>query len=235
MRVVTIANRQPTESYYCFVEMLNSCRRFGHEPLILGNDGSSYQGLGTKPLILKRAIEQGKISDEHMIFTDAFDVVFQSDPALAVARAFIDYPKRIVFNAEKNLFPANPNDNHPESPTPWRYLNSGFIVGPTDIFLSCLKAIDPNDMRPDRQREDGSWDTPNDQETWQRLYCKGELPISLDFKCEIAQTLCGVNEDELDFSGSNIVNKVTGETPVSFHLNGSKEFWKPRILSKLGL
>lgn len=234
MKVVTIASHTPQESYYCYAEMLASCRRWGHEPLVLGQNGS-YGGLATKPILLRQAIESGQIPDEHIVFMDAFDVLFQDDPALAIARGMLDHSGKIVFNAERNLFPANPDDIHPESPTPWRYLNSGFAVGPTDVFLKCINMLPQDELRADRQREDKSWDTPNDQKLWQDLYCSGQAPIAIDSSCQIAQTMCDVKEDELDFSERKIRNKVTGETPVGIHLNGPKEFWLPRVLSKLGL
>lgn len=230
MEIVTISSRTPTESYFFFDSFIKSCNRFGFDPIVLGRNHGEYQGLGTKPTILKRAIDNGTIKSKWMIFTDSWDVVFQSDPN--------EIPKKekIVFNAEKHCFPERKlAAHHPPCQSPFRYLNSGFAVGPTEMFHQALTEMGADENKPDKQRPDGSWETPNDQEMWQHQYLFGNTPITLDTRCQIAQTLSDVSVGELDFTGEKIRNFEMDSTPFCFHANGRKEEWKPIILGHLKL
>lgn len=225
MTIVTVANHRPTQLYYCYDAFMESCRRLGHEPLILKEN---FGGIGTKPRMLKAAIEKGLIPDKHIIFTDAFDVVFQRNLEVM--------PDKIIFNAERNCFPdVRLADKHPESKTPYRYLNSGLSVGPTELYLQALNEMNAQEIKDDTRLADGSWDNPNDQDMWMKLYLFGNTPISLDTHCTLFQTLHDVPIDELDLSEPLIRNKITGSTPVGFHLNGKKETWRNKILSHLNL
>lgn len=238
MKIVTIASHRPQQPYYTYAEFFASCRRYGHEPIVLGGQKQGvqmYGGLGSKPRLLKQAIESGGITDDWILFCDCFDVVFQSDP-LEALQALFKRPELIVWNAEKNCFPQTTlAGKHPKSDTSFRFFNSGFSIGKTSAYLDLLKWMNVDWIPDDKQRPDGSWETPNDQELFMRAFLLNDT-MGLDTKAEICQTLCGVEENELDFSGDKIRNKETGSTPIAFHINGGcKEFWKPRILSKLNL
>lgn len=229
MTIVTIASHRPTQSYYLYDAFFASCERYEVHPIVL-KDG--YGGLGTKPVLLRHAIEDG-LSGQ-IIFTDCFDVVFQSDPR----EIFRIAPKdKIIWNAEMSLFPDNPKlrDQFPEPKTRFRFLNSGFAVGSTELFLKAINELPQDMLRADRQNPDGSWDTPNDQELWQKEYLFGTVPMALDTHAEICQTLSGVVPDDLDFSYGAIRNKETGSVPFAFHCNGRKEDWKPILCQHLQL
>jgi hypothetical protein len=170
------------------------------------------------------------VKDDYIIFTDAWDVVFQQTPALIYEHL---NKNKIIWNAEKNCFP-DPKlaDKFPETKTPYRYLNSGFSCGRTQLYLDAIKEM--GDI-PDDHDEDGKRVEPNDQLFWQRQYLYGNVPMALDSRAEICQTLAGVEESELDFSGPLIRNKESGSIPICFHLNGSKERWKEKICNHLNL
>ena len=236
MKIVTIASREPTEPYYCFGAFLESCRRFGHEPIVL-KDG--YAGLGSKLRMLKTWLDGWQEPDQHgaMIFCDSFDVVFQRDPILCLR--CLRSGRRMVFNAERAMFPPNAEveAGHPMSETSYRFLNSGFIVGYVNAFRECLDLLKVEQIEGDHQLSDGSWVNPNDQEIWQQFFVKNRerLYMRLDTHVEICQTLCNVQPDELDFTGPLIRNRETGSTPIALHINGRKEEWLPLILEKLNL
>ena len=174
MQIVTVANAKPAASYMCFDAMLASCRRFGHEPLILGW-GQPWGGLGNKPRLLLKAIESGQITDDHILFLDAFDTVLARPPCDIMA-AYAEYDAPIVWGAERNLFPDIGCDRDavfPASLGGFRYLNSGVCVAQTDAMLAALRQIGAADIPDDHKSADGTHDVnPNDQEIWLRAFAE---------------------------------------------------------------
>lgn len=237
MKVVICADKAPTAPYYLFGELLASLKRFGHEPLILGW-GLPWTGLGAKPRLLKAAIESGRITDERIVFADAYDVIFAAAPEFIGEVATEFFGDKICFNAERACFPdASLADKHPECGTSYRYLNSGFSVGKTEDYLTCLKWMKADEIPDDSRNPDGSGNHPNDQLFFQQAFLSGELPMVLDTRACICQTLCGVTAEELDFTGEFIENRETRMFPAALHANGnakSSGIIEP-ILRKLGL
>lgn len=220
MKVITVANKKPAEPYYLFDEFLTSLKRHGHEPLILGW-GEPWGGLGAKPRLLKKAIEIGRITDERMIFADSFDLVFACSPEIIDEHALEFYGEEIVWNAEKSCFPDQSlAEKHPTSPTSFKYLNSGFGIGRTEDFLRMLEWMKADEIPDDSRDAEGYGIHPNDQDFVMRALVSGELGMKLDHHAILCQTLCGVEESELDFSGPFIANRETGSFPCVFHFNG---------------
>jgi hypothetical protein len=219
--VIAISSHSPSQNYYCYNEFIASVKRTGSELHIIGT-GIEYAGLGSKPKILKQFLEGSSLPFDRLIFCDAWDVLFQSDPST------IPVENKIIWNAEKACFP-NPKlaDKFPETKTPFRYLNSGFSIGPRDLYIQALKEMRADEIPPDHWMS-GTKVEPNDQEYWQKQYLYGNVPIRLDTKAEICQTLSDVKPEELDFSGELITNKETGSTPYAFHI-------KPLLINHLKL
>lgn len=238
MKVVTVANRWPEESYYLWREFLASLKRYGHEPLVLGSEPGEYRGLGSKPRLLKQAIESGRIPDERMIFCDAFDVVLAESPEAIARLAQASYGDGIVWNAERNCFPDGTlADKHPATDSSFKYLNSGFGVGRTEDFLKMLEWMKADDIPDDSRNPDGSGNHPNDQDFVMRAFLYGGLGMKLDTMCVVCQTLCGVLPEEMDMSGKYIRNRETGGQPMALHWNGPAKTngTAEPILRKLGL
>ncbi len=228
MQVVTCANKSPTAPYYLFDEFKTSLAKYGIEPIILGW-GEHWGGLGSKPRMLKKAIESGRITSEDMIFCDAFDVVFLGDPH--------DIPSHstLLYNAEKNCFPDGTlADKHPDTPYPYKYLNSGLSIGKTQSYLDMLIEMKADEI-PDDHQVNGQWVNPNDQDNVMRQFLFGSVPMKLDSGCGYFQTMIMVEEGELTFE-DKITNQVTGSSPIVFHFNGpSKEgCYRDRVLARLG-
>jgi len=247
MKIVTVCSHIPTESYYAANAFFESCKRFGHQPMVLGSEPSTcptnargyYAGLGSKLRLLKKALDYQAVTDRYMIFCDAFDVVFQLDPMESCVVLEERKAVHMIFNAERKLFPFNEEveDRHPFAETSYKYLNSGFIVGETDAFKECLRLLNADKIPDDHQRADGTWVHPNDQELWQRLFVSERFRIgmALDTRAEICQTLANVLPEELDFDEPLIRNTETNSTPIAIHINGRKEEWLPLILNHLKL
>ena len=237
MKVVTVCSHFPDNvDYYCHRAFFHSLAKWNYGSVVLGRDG--YGGLGSKPRLLQQAIENGRITDNFIVFTDSWDVVFQQSPGL-IQEQF--NKGKLIFNAEKNLFPFDQKlaDKFPESSTPYRYLNSGFSCGPTELYLQALKEMNALSIPDDYTDGAGVRHEVNDQTLWINQYLFGNTPISLDHNAELAQTLAGVSDDELILNETEprlVKNALTGSTPVVVHLNGGfKEKWKPLILNFLGL
>lgn len=228
LAVVAIASHFPAAPYYVYNEFMASVKRIG-VPLHIIGQGIEYKGLGSKPRILKQFLESSSRTFDRLIFCDAFDVLFQSDPNT------FPVENKIVWNAEKACFP-NPKlaDKFPETLTPYRYLNSGFSIGPRELYIQALREMKADEIPPDHT-VNGVRVEPNDQEYFQKQYLFGNVPMRLDSNCSLCQTLSDVTPEELDFTGDKIKNKGTGAEPIAFHMNGKKEAWKPILLKHLGL
>lgn len=223
MKVVICADKAPKEPYYLFLELLASLRRFGHEPLILGW-GERWTGLGSKPRMLKQAIESGRITDDRIIFADAYDVIFESAPEAIDELALKFYGNRLIFNAEKTCFPdASLAEKHPPTTSSFRYLNSGFSIGATGDYLYALKWMKADEIPDDSRDEQGRGIHPNDQDNWMRAFLSGKLPIALDTRCVLCQTLHGVTMDEFCLESEFIENRAMGSFPMAFHANGGSK------------
>lgn len=221
--VVTVCNRTPTEYYYCLNEFFKSLKDAGC--LMLGRTPGSYNGLASKPKLLYKAIKEGQLPDS-IVFTDCWDAVFATHPQELVDIFEKVYAPEfdIVISAEKNCFPDDlkPEFDSLNTPTSYKYLNSGMIVGKTDAILTCLKAMDLSNVPDDHYDEEKRCMVhPNDQFLWQQVFVKQPVKIKLDSEQWMSQTLHGVAKDELNFDFQNIFNKETGASPRHFHFNGS--------------
>ena len=242
MQIVTFANAKPAARYYCMDQMLDSCRRFGHDPLILGW-GRPWGGLGAKPRLLLEAIEQGRITDPHILILDAFDTLLARPPCDIMA-AYEAHRTPIVWGAERNLFPEIPCDRDavfPAAPGGFRFLNSGVCVAETAVMHKMLQWIKADEIPNDHYMPDGkSVKHYNDQEIWLEAYvamhAAGKKNMALDVKCDIALNMHSVTADELDMNSERIRVLATGAEPCVVHFSGDAKTsgCLPLVLAKLG-
>jgi hypothetical protein len=234
-QLVTVANKRPSEYYYTFDEFFKTSKR---EVYVLGSGPNEYGGLGSKPRLLFNAIKGGFLKEKYIMFADCFDIVFTSDPDYLFLK-YQQFCAPIVISAEKNCFPGTYKkefDERHKDDSPYKYLNSGMIVGERDAIMAALISMDapniPNDY----------WDgekmvNPNDQEYWQHEYVKQPVEIVLDTAQILCNTLHDVDASELDFGEERIANKTTKTYPCSFHFNGGAKTGNCRtpILQHLNL
>jgi hypothetical protein len=239
-KIITVCNRRPTEPYYTFDEFFKSA---GEQVWLLGTQPGEYGGLGSKPRLLYNAIKAGAIKEKYIIFSDCFDIVF-AVPPIHLFLKYKQFCSPLVISAEKNCFPDTHKKEYDELidhdyiETPYRYLNSGMIVGETDAMLAVLESMDAKNIPNDYWDEEKNCNVhPNDQEYYQKEFLKQPVQITLDRWQILCNTLHDVKEDEFDFSGNRILNKVTRTYPCSFHLNGGAKTGGLRepILQKLNL
>jgi len=228
-RIVTIANRWPSEDYYCYQSLFKSVG--DNEILVLGQGEMEYTGLSDNPRILYNAIKDGKIPEKYIIFIDAFDVVF-ADTVEVIINKFKSFGCPIVIGAEKNCFPDNFRREYDRLPhtSSFKYLNSGVIVGETEAILTVLEAMDaPNLPRDYHDPNKGYNHHFNDQAYYMDLYLRQPVPMQLDYQCDIAQNMQDVAMDEiiLVHTASEKIRMVrnieTNTTPSIIHWNGGSK------------
>jgi hypothetical protein len=237
--ILTVHSREPRswETYYRPAALIKSLERLNCAPVILGYNDPTFCGLMSKPFMYRNWLRANKPSD-HVILCDAWDVIFTEHPDSLVERCRALYGDSIVFNAEKGCWPrADLADKFPDTGTPWRYLNSGFMCGQAERILELLEALNIESIGFDRPNPDGgSRIEPNDQGEFQRLFTEQPVPMVLDGRCEIAQAFSACGPDEFEFSAAGVKNKLTGTTPGCLHTNGnSKNEIAPIIIQNLNL
>jgi len=202
--------------------------------------GQHWGGLTSKPRYLRQWLRDGRCATDLVIVTDSYDVIFAAPPneVEKAYRKFWSF-QPIVFNAEKNLFPrVDLADHFPDMGTPWRYLNSGLMIGsPVDI-LKLLDGMLLDDIHEDYRLPDGRWVHPNDQGWFQVAYALQVTPTRIDSNCHIFQTFsaCTLDEFEIGPQWRTIRNKFTGTEPLVLHLNGgAKNDIMPALMQHYGL
>lgn len=172
----------------------------------------------TKPRKLRNWLRNNIKECEIIIYYDAYDVVFVDSPEEIVWK-FGMIGKDIIWNAEKSLFP-DATLVFPECSTSYKYLNSGFAVGYAEAFLEMLEWMNLDEIPDDHRKPDGTMFEPNDQFYVQKAFLDSPISMGLDTECNTCQTLCGVEQNELDFTRDKIMNKETYCFPSAFHFNG---------------
>lgn len=227
--VITVCDRIPHEDYFCHREFKESLRRFGNEAIILGK-GEPWHGLMDKP---KRYLSYMRsILSEHVILTDAWDVIFLESPVSIIDR-FLQFNKPIVFSAERTMFPGKDYGNYPTGPTDVCYLNSGFIVGVREALISLFEHMDVSNAPQDVRHEDGKWTNVVDQERFHFAFVEQFVPMTLDYASDLCQSMFKTKPGEIEL-GARCRNTITGAYPMALHWNGPAKTEAP-ILPAEGL
>jgi hypothetical protein len=148
------------------------------------------QDLASKPKGLYKAITQGLIDKPFIIFTDCFDYVFSESPKAMFRNFLTEFPDAdVVVSTEKNCFPDDLKKEYDtiaefkKVTSPYRYLNSGMIVGATDAIKKCLEAMDLANVPNDHfDEEKNCMVHPNDQKLWQEIFLKQPVKIELGLR-----------------------------------------------------
>jgi len=189
---------------------------FAHELLGLGekwyggDDILNNPGAGQKVNILrkrlKEIIEGG--SNPVILFLDGYDTLVLK-PANEVLEKYKQIGDKIIFGAEKTCWPDKKlASRYPDSPTDWKYLNSGQFIGKAKDLLNLI--------------EDGIDDADDDQYYYSVKFLEGEHGITLDYNCKLFQCLADSQDDvEAEHAYSALYNKVTKTHPVVAHGNGN--------------
>lgn len=233
--VITVYNKDPEQDYYCLDEFHASLVKFNEQAVVLGFR-FPWGGLMSKPKYLKAYIGYDLCKTDHIIITDAWDVVFQQSPDEIIEK-FKAFNCDWVAGAEENCFPESGMAcDFPHTESRYKYLNSGFIVTTPDAMWEVLKSMNPESIPDDYTRPDGTRHEPNDQYYYQLEFIKQPVKMKLDYNCELVMNLCNAEESHLDLSFP-IKNVITGTIPAAFHFNGPAKTngLMPKIMQALKL
>ncbi len=228
-RVITCATHKPVQDYYCFDSFIKSLNGHIAYNLAASSVADKWGGLASKTKFLRKALKENLITDDILIVTDCFDVVFVKSFDELIEQ-YRSYNKPIVASAEKNYWPEEglrPEFDKRNFPSSFKYLNSGVIVGERDAFVEVLESMDLDNYPDDHRKEDGQMFHSNDQFLYGNEMVKHPELMQLDYMCRVNQTMSGVKEDEIELLPNRVIrNKETGGEPCSIHWNGgSKTDW----------
>lgn len=191
-------------------EMVESVKRCGHELAILDVSGPHPDEINRKLLDLYRRASTGH---ENFLYADYADSFVQ--------REITNIPKdHILYSTEKACYPQTSYAKlHPETDSPWRYLNGGGVCGPIKLMIEYYERYGLCNV--------GSI---NGQQYLQERFfqaVKDGFPVKLDTECEIFQTLAFADESEFQWGENGerqaLMNMVTGTIPCVLHGNGLTE------------
>ncbi len=193
-------NRLMTSARYCGIDVIN-----------IGNNvdwkGTDMKGLGGGMKInLMKEFLKDKYDDDIVLFTDAYDV-FYNDNLETIHERFLQMGHEIIFSGEMVCWP-KPElmDMFPESPTRFRFINSGTYIG---RVRELRKLMNHNQIE---HHED-------DQLFVHHAFFSGQYDIGIDYECYIFQT----NFEKIQMlDNKQLLNEETGCCPCIYHGNGGE-------------
>lgn len=227
-----------------------SCEYHGLELVTLKHKGL-WDSHRNKDIHLINYLEKVN-ADEIVIFTDAYDTFFLGNEEAVLKRYFGAFPQQgLVISAEIYCHPdASLSNAFPVVSSPYRFPNSGGIIGRCKDFLAALNKLMEfqSDSSADKYKN-------SNQYLWSKVYLEcPELKLTIDHNCEIFQTFPTSLDIVYRYLNSSIgdkkmiindaltqtlknfevtgnlalFNKTTKSLPIHLHLNGP--VLKPGIL-----
>jgi len=150
--------------------------------------------------------------DDVAMFVDAYDVLLLAGEE-KILDAFLSMNEPIVFSGEAKCHPYKQvAAKYPESPTKFRYLNSGSYIGYVKDLKRVFAAMLPIPPGSDDQA----------LFTLYMLYHPGE--IAIDYYCKLFLTLHRVADQQVkfDLNRRNLRFRTTGTYPCLAHGNGKE-------------
>jgi len=214
-----------TEKQAYFNLFMESCRRFGIEPVILGW-GEQWEGTCKKLASICEYISELP-EDDLVLSVDPFDVIFFSCLEEIEAKfRKLDTPflcgalKLRSFNARVYDYEFN-RTSIPvlENPGGYNFLNAGTWISTAGYASGLLRSLaDCGQLRA----------CDMDQELFTALYLTDRKVMDIDWKCELFQNILFTNFitrnpdlRDIRFSGERITNKLTGSKPSLLHASGN--------------
>ncbi len=207
IELVTVA----THRARYFDALLESAAIYGFEPVVLGL-GQEWKGFGTKLKLYHEHLRGIRDPKTLVLCVDAHDVlIVRPRECLEEIHARLGSP--VIASAEKVCYPDPWKKPYfPRTESPWRFLNSGAILGEAGVMLELFE-------------EHGGriHDDTDDQRWWTDCYFSDQVltrrhRIFLDSGCE-ALISAYDSLDDLEL-GTEIRVTPTGSRPCVIHGNG---------------
>ena len=214
-----------TEKQAYFNLFMESCHRFGIEPVILGW-GDTWVGTSQKLYAICDYIKDLP-DDEIVLSVDPFDVIFlsgldeveakfrQTGASFLCGALKLQFFNALVYDHEFNRTPWPT----PSTPTGYNYLNAGTWISTAGYAYRLLKdLIDTgqfvfNDI---------------DQEIFTALYIWDSDRVDIDWKCQVFYNLLfsdfltrRPDLTDLQYRDGRIRNRATGSIPPVLHASGN--------------
>lgn len=202
-KIVTVATR-PDPGLDILIE---SMEKFGLDYVVLGQN-QQWKGFGTKIILLAKYLAKISAEYTHVIFVDAYDVIFLSGIEEIEKHYVNNWSDKIVFSAELNCWPcAELADQYPPSDSLWRYLNSGSYIAPISRLLDLFKTYPPTYEM-------------DDQLYFTKILLDQQCSMLLDTECILFQTTAFCYNNEYGAEQGRLINNMKGTKPVIIHGNG---------------
>lgn len=201
LHVCTVANKMTVT----LEQLLLSCKHYQVPITILGLD-LPYPGNGQKLILFKKFIH-ALPDDDIALLVDAFDVLILASPETLVEK-FLAKEKQCVMGAEKICYPfGHLKERFPASPTRFKYLNSGTVMGYAGYLKKLLDALEP--INPKK----------SDQGQITLYYLDHQDEIALDRHGDLFLTLHLVPKDKLvpDHKNKQVYCQETDTHPCIIH------------------
>ena len=214
-----------TEKQAYFSLFMESCHRFGIEPVILGW-GEKWTGSSEKLYAICSYIKDLP-PDEIVLSVDPFDVIFLSDLG-EIESKFRQTGKSFLCGALKlrsfNAFVYDHEFNRtpwptPDTPTSYNFLNAGTWISTAGYAHNLLNGlINAGQLSP----------SVMDQEVFTGIYITDKTQIDIDWQCHLFYNLLFSDfvtrrPDLTDFQyqDGRIRNSSTGSKPSLLHASGN--------------
>ena len=214
-----------TEKQAYFELFMESCRRFGIDPVILGW-GDRWIGSGEKLISICNFIKDLP-PDEIILSVDPFDVIFLEGPGGIVSK-FKEMNTPFLCGALKIMtFNAVVYDHEfnrtrqptPETPSGYNYLNAGTWISTAGFARRLFQVlIDDQRLSP----------SDIDQEILTALYIEDSTGVDIDWRCKLFQNLLfkdfvrrQPDLKDILFLEGRIHNASTGTWPSLLHASGN--------------
>lgn len=187
------------------LQLLFYSKRANFETRVLGYGstqkiGHAGAGFGLKLSCLKEELQELD-PNQPIVFTDAFDVLFQNDYSF-LEKKILELGDKVLFASEATNWP-DKTLVYPPTQKKYKYLNSGVFCGRAGSILKLLQ--EPFDAKTD------------DQFYYAKQFASGKSNIVLDYDQEIFACLQGISKNQLEWTGHSW--KVHDAHPLLLHLN----------------
>jgi hypothetical protein len=214
-----------TEKQAYFNLFMESCQRFGIDPVILGWE-ERWEGTCKKLISICDYIKDLP-ADEMVLSVDPFDVIFLAGmkeiedkfrkldtPFLCGALKLRSFNARIYkYEFNRTSLPA------PENPGGYNFLNAGTWISTAGYASNLLsKMLEFDQLKA----------CDIDQEVLTAQYVTDRTVLDIDWKCQLFQNILfsnfvtrRPNLEDIRFSGGRIINRTTDSTPSLLHASGN--------------
>ena len=216
IQLITVA----TSNNDCVKRFVQSCKRFGFDPVILGldsnwNGGNMAAGIGggQKVNLLKKHLENINYdSSTLLVFTDSYDVIANDHLNTLLEKYKLKYYNKIVFGSETSCWPdTSLASKYPESENnrPNKFLNSGVFMGPAQEIKTLLSKATITDSEDDQLYY-----------TKHFLFENKDSQIVLDYQNQLFMCMNNYNFWKINESNSSVECTYNSTRPNFIHGNG---------------